>query len=137
MFWCSEMNVIEFNPNRSAYVTAHAWMAAIAMVAGMVILWAVGNPHVWTGAIGGLGAIGLRGWYMMSEELAVTWRVENRVLTGPAERRVPLDQIETIKTMGSYVQVITKGGDKHLIKYQSSPSTTVAALHHAIERPVA
>lgn len=123
--------MIEFNPNRNAYITAHAWMAAIAMVAGMVILWAMGNPHVWTGAIGGLAAIVLRGWYMMSEELAVVWRIENGVLTGPAERRVPLNQIEAVKTMGSYVQVITKGGDKHLIKYQASPSFTASTIEGA------
>ena len=125
------MDVIEFNPNRNAYITAHAWMAAIAMVAGMVILWAMGNPHVWTGAIGGLGAIVLRGWYMMSEELAVVWRISDGVLTGPAERQVPLDQIEAVKTMGSYVQVITKGGDKHLIKYQASPSFTASTIEGA------
>ena len=128
------MTEIEFNPSRNAYITAHAWMAAIAMVAGMVILWTMGNPHVWTGAIGGLGAIVLRGWYMMSEELTVVWRIKDGTLLGPAERRVPLDQIKTVKTMGSYVQVITKGGDKHLIKYQSSPETTVSALTLASER---
>ena len=125
------MDVIEFTPNRSAYITAHAWMAAIAMVAGMVILWALDNPHVWTGAIGGLAAIVLRGWYMMSEELAVVWRIENGVLTGPAERRVALNQIEAVKTMGSYVQVITKGGDKHLIKYQASPAFTASTIEGA------
>ncbi|OIQ35020.1 MAG: hypothetical protein BM559_03435 [Roseobacter sp. MedPE-SWchi] len=125
------MDVIEFTPNRSAYITAHAWMAAIAMVAGMVILWALDNPHVWTGAIGGLAAIVLRGWYMMSEELAVVWRIENGVLTGPAERRVALNQIEAVKTMGSYVQVITKGGDKHLIKYQASPAFTSSTIEGA------
>lgn len=123
--------MIEFNPNRNAYITAHAWMAAIAMVAGMGILWALGNPHVWTGAIGGLGAIGLRGWFMMSEELSVVWRISDGVLTGPAERQVPLDQIEAVKTMGSYVQVITKGGDKHLIKYQASPSFTASTIEGA------
>ncbi len=125
------MTEIEFNPSRNAYITAHAWMAAIAMVAGMVILWAMGNPHVWTGAIGGLAAIVLRGWYMMSEELAVVWRIENGVLTGPAERRVALNQIEAVKTMGSYVQVITKGGDKHLIKYQASPAFTASTIEGA------
>jgi hypothetical protein len=128
------MDKIEFNPNRSAYITAHAWMAAVAMVAGMGILWALNNPHVWTGAIGGLAAIAFRGWFMMSEELAVVWRIENGALLGPAERRVPLNQIEAIKTMGSYVQVVTKGGDKHLIKYQSSPETTASALTLASER---
>lgn len=128
------MDKIEFNPNRSAYITAHAWMAAVAMVAGMGILWAIGNPHIWTGAIGGLAAIAFRGWFMMSEELAVAWRIENDALLGPAERRVPLNQIEAVKTMGSYVQVVTKGGDKHLIKYQSSPETTASALTLASER---
>lgn len=128
------MREMEFPPNRSAYIRAHAWMAAIAMVAGMAILWAVGNPHVWTGAIGGLAAITFRGWFMMSEELAVLWRISDGALLGPGERRIPLSQIETVKTLGSYVQVITKGGDKHLIKYQSSPETTAAALSLARER---
>lgn len=125
------MTAIEFTPNHRAYIRAHAWMAAVAMAAGMVILWALGNPHVWTGAIGGLAAIALRGWYMMSEEMAVVWRIEDGVLTGPAERRVPLNQIEAVKTMGTYVQVITKGGDKHLIKYQASPSFTASTVEGA------
>ncbi len=125
---------MEFPPNRSAYIRAHAWMAAFAMVAGMAILWALGNPHVWTGAIGGLAAISLRGWYMMSEEMAVVWRVSDGTLTGPAEHRVPLAQIAVVKTLGPYVQVITKGGDKHLIKYQASPETTASALKLASER---
>lgn len=131
------MDEIEFIPNRSAYIRAHAWMAAFAMAVGMGILWAMGNPHIWTGAVGGLGAITLRGWFMMSEELAVSWRVADGVLSGPAERRVPLNQIAAVKTMGSYVQVITKGGDKHLIKYQSSPETTASALSLASERFIA
>lgn len=128
------MDVIEFNPNREAYIRVHAWMAALAMIAGMGILWALDNPHVWTGAIGGLAAIALRGWYMMSEELGHCWRIEAGVLSGPFERRVPLDQITAVKTMGSYVQVITTGGDKHLIKYQASPQVTQSALETAVER---
>ena len=34
------------------------------MAAGMAILWAMGNPHVWTGAIGGLLAIAVRALYL-------------------------------------------------------------------------
>lgn len=124
----------ELKPDRSAYIRAHAWMAAFAMAAGMAILWFMDNPHVWTGAIGGLAAILLRGWYMMSEELAVVWKIEEETLIGPAERRVPLSQIEQVKTMGSYVQVITKSGDKHLIKYQATPAATVLELNRAMER---
>ncbi|KAE9632622.1 hypothetical protein FEE96_02255 [Parasedimentitalea maritima] len=118
------MSEIQFTPDRTAYIRSHAWMAALAMAAGMVILWAMGNPHVWTGAIGGLGAIILRGWYLMSEEMAVVWTLADTSLTGPAERNIPLAQIERVRTMGSYVQVVTKSGDKHLIKYQADPTET-------------
>jgi hypothetical protein len=124
-------NEITFTPDRSAYIRAHAWMAAFAMAAGMGVLWAAGNPHVWTGAIGGLAAIALRGWYLASEELAVVWTISGGVLTGPAERSVPLHDIETIRSMGGYVQVITKGGDKHLIKYQADPASTLSAIERA------
>ena len=47
---------ITFTPDRSAYIRAHAWMAAFAMAAGMGTPWAAGNPHIWTGPIGGLAA---------------------------------------------------------------------------------
>ncbi|MVO15143.1 hypothetical protein [Parasedimentitalea huanghaiensis] len=121
----------QFTPDRTAYIRSHAWMAALAMAAGMVILWAMGNPHVWTGAIGGLGAIILRGWYLMSEEMAVVWTLADTSLTGPAERNIPLAQIERVHTMGSYVQVVTKSGDKHLIKYQADPDATSRIIESA------
>ncbi|MBQ4826996.1 hypothetical protein J4729_20970 [Leisingera sp. HS039] len=120
----------EFKPDRSAYVRAHAWMAAIGMGGAMAVLWFLDSPHIWTGAVGGLAAIALRGWYMASEELAVVWILTDTALTGPAERNIMLSQIETTRTMGSYVQVVTRTGDKHLIKYQANPAATL----HAIER---
>ena len=120
-----------FTPDRAAYIRSHAWMAALAMAAGMVILWVLDNPHVWTGAIGGLAAIILRGWYLMSEDLAVVWTLSDSHLTGPAERNVPLNQIERVRTMGSYVQVVTRGGDKHLIKYQADPAATCDEIERA------
>ncbi|AHC99815.1 hypothetical protein [Leisingera methylohalidivorans] len=120
----------DLKPDRSAYVRAHAWMAVIGMGGAMAVLWAVDSPHIWTGAAGGLAAIALRGWYMASEELAVVWTLTDTALTGPAERNIPLTQIKTTRAMGSYVQVITRTGDKHLIKYQADPAATL----HAIER---
>ncbi|MEX0302824.1 MAG: hypothetical protein AB3N24_10405 [Leisingera sp.] len=122
------MSETAFTPDRSAYVRAHAWMAAIGMGGAMALLWALDSPHIWTGAVGGLAAIGLRGWYMASEELAVVWTLTKESLTGPAGRSVPVIQIEAVKTLGSYVQVITKGGDKHLIKYQADPAATARAI---------
>ena len=51
---------IRITPDRATYIRAHAWMAALGMGGGMIVLWALGNPHVWTGAIGGLAAITFR-----------------------------------------------------------------------------
>lgn len=121
----------EIRPDRGAYVRAHAWMAAIGMGGAMAVLWIIDSPHIWTGAIGGLAAIGLRGWYMASEELAAVWILTRESLSGPAGRSVPVTQIEAVKTMGSYVQVVTKGGDKHLIKYQADPAATLNAIERA------
>jgi len=122
-----------FTADRTAYIRSHTWMAALAMAAGMVILWAMGNPHVWTGAIGGLAAIILRGWYLMSEEIAVVWTLSDTALTGPAERNIPLTQIERVRTIGSYVQVVTKSGDKHLIKYQADSAATARTIERELQ----
>jgi hypothetical protein len=123
---------IRFTADRGAYLRSHAQLAAIAMAAAMGILWLLGNPDIWTGAIAGLGAIALRGWYLASEEFAVVWEIEGGILTGPSERRIPLAQIKTVRTLASFVQVITRSGDKHLIKYQADPAATIAAINRML-----
>jgi hypothetical protein len=44
-----ETRLDTFRGDRATYWREHAWLAAIAMAGGMAILWALGNPHVWTG----------------------------------------------------------------------------------------
>jgi len=120
-----------FTADRGAYVRTNAWLAAVAMGGAMAVLWAMGNAHVWTGAVAGLAAIGVRAWYLASEELAAVWELEGGTLTGPGGRQVPLNQVQTVRKMGSFVQVVTRGGDKHLIKYQADPGATAAAIERA------
>ncbi|MBV2359067.1 hypothetical protein KUH32_04705 [Thalassococcus sp. CAU 1522] len=120
-----------FAPDRTAYFRAHNTLAAIAMGAGMLVLWLAGNPHVWTGAIGGLAAVALRGWYLMDEELAQVWTLADGVLTGPQGRRVALADIARLRKLGTAVQVVTTGGDKHLIKFQADPDATIARIDAA------
>ncbi|MBV7394732.1 hypothetical protein [Mameliella sediminis] len=124
----------EFAPDRATYIRTHWIMAAVAMAAGMAILWAAGNPHVWTGAIGGLAAVALRGWYLMGEELGHRWHLTDTALKGPADRIVPFDQIAKLRTIGAAVQVVTKSGDKHLIKFQADPKATIARIEAARPR---
>lgn len=123
-----------FRPSRQAYFRAYTVMAAIAMALGMGVLWALGNPHAWTGAIGGLAAIALRGWYLASDELAVEWVLSNTRLEGPGWRQMDLDQITTVRTLGGAVQVITAGGDKHLIKYLDDAEAARAQIEGAVAR---
>ncbi|MEX0318934.1 MAG: hypothetical protein AB3N21_13320 [Ruegeria sp.] len=123
--------VTRFPADRQTYIRSYAWLAAGGMAAAMAVLWLVGNPHVWTGAPAGLAAVALRGWYLASEDLAVVWEITDDALT-TTNRRVPLNQIETVNTMGSFVQIVTRSGDKHLIKYQADPAATKAAIERAM-----
>lgn len=121
----------EFPPDREIYLRDHAVMAAIGMGAAMLFLWIMDNPHVWTGAVAGLAAITLRGWYMASEELARIWVLEDGQLR-LGDTSLPLGQIETARPILSAVQVITRSGDKHLIKYQSDPAATARMIREAL-----
>ena len=123
---------IRITPDRATYIRNHAWMAAIGMAGAMVVLWIMDVPHVWTGAVGALAAIGVRGWYMASEELAAVWEVLDDHLTGPFERRIALSNIADVRSLFGYVQIITHSGDKHLIKYQADPAGTIATLKGAL-----
>lgn len=121
----------QFTADRQTYIQSHVKLAALAMALAMAALWLLDNPHVWTGAVGGLGAIAFRGWFMASEQLAVVWEIRDGALIGPMQRHIPLSDIATVRSISSFVQVITKRGDKHLIKYQSDPAATVAAIQRA------
>jgi len=123
---------VTFAPDKGAYIRTNTWLAALAMAGAMAVLWLISNPYVWTGAPAGLAAIGLRAWYLASEELVATWNMSDTALTGPGARSVALSQIQAVNTMGSFVQIITKDGNKHLIKYQADPAATKAAIERAM-----
>ncbi|PWE32300.1 hypothetical protein DDZ14_11270 [Maritimibacter sp. 55A14] len=120
-----------FRPDRATYWRANAWLAAAAMAVGMAILWAMGNPHVWTGAVGGLAAIAVRAFYVASDELQARWDLTDRRLLGPQTRAVQFAEIATVRGLGSAVQVVTRAGDKHLIKYQAEREAVEARIRAA------
>ncbi|MEL6511498.1 MAG: hypothetical protein AAFQ32_16975 [Pseudomonadota bacterium] len=128
-----ETLIAEFPADRATYLRDHAAMAALAMGGAMFILWWVGNPHVWTGAVAGLAAITIRGWYLQSEELAVNWLLTNRRLLGPPGRTVMLRDLTKARGLGSAVQIVTASGEKHLIKYQADKDAVIAQIDAARE----
>ena len=121
-----------FQGERANYIRTNTWIAAGAMAVGMGILWAVGNPYVWTGAVGGLAAVIVRAGYLMSDELAVRWNLTTQRLLGPGGRAISLSNIAELNKLGSFVQVVTKTGDKHLIKYQADPRATMATIERTM-----
>lgn len=120
-----------FTADRATYIRSSAWLAAGAMSFGMIALWAMGNPYVWTGAVGGLAAIGVRTAYLMSEELAARWDLTNQRVLGPGTKSIRLNEIKELNTLGAVVQIVTHSGDKHLIKFQADPAATIAAIQSA------
>lgn len=124
---------LRFLPDRKAWLRAQIRLALVAMIGAMLGLKLMGNPNVWVGAITGMAGIALRSWYLASEEMSAEWVIDGDTISGPLERQVRLDQIEKIRILGSFVQIITKSGDKHLIKYQANPLATRSAIQTAIE----
>ena len=122
---------LRFRVDRAAYFHSQTKVAALAMGGAMGVLWLLDDPNVWVGAVAGLAAIAFRGWFLASEELPVVWEVRGSRLIGPGGREVRLDEISKFRTMGSFVQVVTVTGEKHLIKYQADPAATIAALRRA------
>jgi hypothetical protein len=120
-----------FRADRATYIRTNTWMAVIAMAAGMAILWFLENPHVWTGAVGGLLAVAIRAFYLMSEEMSVRWDLTNERLLGPMTRTIRLGEVKELNKLGNVVQVVTTTGDKHLVKYQADPNETIRQINAA------
>jgi hypothetical protein len=127
-----ERVIAQFHPDKTTYWRDHAWLAVFAMALGMGVLWAMGNPHLWTGAVGGLAAVAVRAVYVASDELQARWDLTDRRLLGPQTRAVRLAEIATVRRLGSAVQVVTAAGDKHLIKYQADGPATQQHIERAM-----
>lgn len=126
-----ETVIASFTPDRTVYIRDHVVMAALSTGLAMAALWIAGNAHIWTGAAAGITAIAARGWYMASEELSVRWDLTNQRVLGPQQRKADLNRITMVRSFASVVQIVTGTGDKHLIKYQTDPAATIAAIRQA------
>lgn len=116
-----ETLVARFTGNRTTYVKEHVMLAALGSVGAAGALIAMGNPHYWTGPVGAVFAIAVRGFYVASEQIGMTWQLTDRRLITPSGMTVPRSEIENVRVIFSAAQVITRSGDKFMIKYQSDP----------------
>lgn len=126
-----ETLLASFRADPAAYWRAHAVMGLVgSVVAGAALVYG-GNPDPWVGPVAVALAIGLRAAYLKSEAFAEEWQLTNRRLLGPGGRIAPLSSLKLARPFLGAVQLITQGGDKHLIKYQANPAATVAVIERA------
>ena len=116
-------------PDAAAYWRAHGIMALAGGVLAGIVLVILDNPSPWVGPVGAALAIGLRGAYVKSEAMAEVWSLTDTLLFGPAGRSILRDQITAARPLLGAVQVVTRRGDKHLIRYLADPAAAAALIH--------
>jgi len=122
---------VEFRPDAGRYWLNHLATAVVLGAVAGVVLIAMGNPYPWTGPVAALLALGVRAVYLRSEAMADVWRLTEGALVGPGARRVALADITLVRTLMGHVQVVTKQGDKILIRYLADAKAAVAAIEAA------
>ncbi len=122
-----------FSGNRATYIKEHVLLAALGSVLMSGVLIYMDNPpHAWTGVIGAVGAIAVRGFYVAKEQLGFTWHLTTRRLIGPPTgSAISLSNVDKVNTIFSAAQVVTRTGDKYLLKYQEDTARTKAEIERA------
>lgn len=122
----------EFLADRRRYWYDHAVLGGIGAVLVTVVL-------IWMGKTDQIGiaiaaiALGMmaRAAYFRSEAFARRWRLTQKRLIGPQGRAVMLLEIKAVRRLMGDVQIVTKMGDKHLIKHLSDAEAVVNAIEAA------
>ncbi|NGQ90501.1 hypothetical protein G5V65_06295 [Rhodobacter sp. HX-7-19] len=120
--------MMEFRPDPAAYLRAHVIMALVGGIAAGLVLVALGNSDPWVGPVAALLAIGIRAAYVRSEAMGEVWHLTGTHLTGPGGRSIPRDQIVQARPFLGAVQIVTRSGDKHLIRYLPDPAAAARAI---------
>ena len=118
-----------FAVDRRRYWLDHAAMAALGAMGVAVILPLFdrsGQIPIALPAV--VAAVAARGAYLASEAFARRWQLTDRRLIGPQGRQVMLLEIATLRRLMGDVQIVTKGGAKHLIKHLADSAATIATI---------
>lgn len=121
----------EIRSDRGRYWRDHGLMALLGMALVGGVLLAIGNDHVAIGALGAVLAISVRGIYLASEQLGMRWLLTDRRLLGPGGRSIMLLEIEAARRLLGDIQIVTRSGDKQLLKHIADPQTVIAEIERA------
>ncbi len=118
-----------FLPDPARYTRDHVMLAALFIVlVGVGFVFLGKTNEIWIGALGVILAIGFRYVFFRSEVFARRWQLTDRRLIGPQGRQVRLGDVKEVRSLMGDVQIVTRGGDKHLIRYQADPQAVIARI---------
>jgi hypothetical protein len=107
----------QIRSDKATYWRDHGVMAVLGMGVVGIVLSVIGSDHVAIGSLGAVLALAVRGLWLYSEQMKFRWVLSNMRLVGPGGRQVYLLELEKARRLFGDIQLITKSGDKHLIKH--------------------
>lgn len=116
-----ETLIARFSGNLTTYIKEHVMLAAIGSVGAVAVLMAMGDPNIWVGPVGAVIAIAVRGVYLASEQVGMVWQLTKGRLITPTGMAIPRSDIAKVRVIFSAAQVITRSGEKYMIKYLADP----------------
>jgi len=123
-----------FQGDKATYIRVQVVMAIIGAVLLTGGLYLAGNPNWWTGIVGSVAGIAMRGYYIADEQLGFKWVLTDSAILAPSERVIALSEVKTVRSLFGSVQVITDAGEKFLIKFQADPEAVIAEIKAAMAR---
>lgn len=129
-----EKLLAEWRSDRGRYWRDHGVMALVLTAGAGLTLWLIGVEHIAIGALGAVLAVGVRGLYLQGEQMKSVWRLTDRRVILPHGAAVGLMEIETQRRILGDVQLITRAGDKHLLKHLADADAVLAELTRAREK---
>lgn len=121
-----------FVPDLRRYWYDHLVLGGLgAVLVAAVLIWLGKADQVLVAAVAILVGMALRALYFRSEAFARRWQLTDRRLIGPQGRQVMLLEIETVRALMGDVQIVTKAGDKHLIRHLAEAAPVVTAIESA------
>jgi hypothetical protein len=129
-----EKVLLEIRADRATYWRDHGVMAVLGMIGAGLVLTLIDSPHVAIGSLGAVLALIVRGLWLYSEQMKFLWVLTNIRLIGPGGRSLYLLELDNIRRLFGDIQVITKTGDKFLVKHVAGSESVVAQINTARDK---
>lgn len=123
-----ERLLAELRSDKGRYWRDHAILAVLGMLSAGIVLTVMGSEHAAIGSLGAIFALAVRGLYLAREQLSFRWYLTDKRFLMPGGQQVMLLEIETVRKLMGDMQIITRGGDKHLIKHLANSDAVVAQI---------